>query len=255
MDTVGFYTESRVVHGYNSLPPGYAFAFVPHDTKVFQLDDSTATSPQIYTSSNTIKVALALCQSTYASFTVYQSRGDQINRFGYAAFALAVVPYAVMSIVSLLGNLMTADYPMLYLVASEVMEEAKLRGGQFPCVVGKIVSDHILSSNEDSAEISGSFDDMDDGNGVLLLSGKSFNLWLWCDITQFFGADKEGAFEFVSPPRRHSHLLFVPACPKFQRHDDSYDALSFFYAIFGRTATPRTSYTRYGPTIRSNHTH
>ena len=175
MDTIGVYTESRVVHGYNSLPPGYAFAFVPRNTKVFQLDDSTVTSPHIYTSSNMMKVALALFQSTYASFTVYQARGDQIDRYGYAAFGLAVLPYAVMSILNLIGNLMTPDYPMLYLVASEVMEEAKLRGGQFPCVVGKIMSDHTVSSDEDSNEISGSFDDTDDGNGVLLLSGKSFN--------------------------------------------------------------------------------
>ena len=170
MDTIGVYTGSCVVHGYNSLPPGYAFAFIPHNTKVFQLDDSTVTSPHIYTSSNVLRVALALFQSAYASFTVYHSHGDQINRYGYAAFALAVLPYAVMSIVNLIGNLMTPDYPMLYLVASEVMEEAKLCGGRFPCVVGKITSDHTVSSDEDSNEISGSFDDTDDGQEVLLLS-------------------------------------------------------------------------------------
>jgi hypothetical protein len=31
----------------------------------------------------------------------------------------------------------------------------------------------------------------------------------------------------------HSHLLFIPACTKFQRHDNC-DAFSFFYTSFGR---------------------
>ena len=55
--------------------------------------------------------------------------GDQIQRYGYAAFGLTVAPYLLMSIVNLLGTMLTPDYPCLYLVSSEVMDEAARREG------------------------------------------------------------------------------------------------------------------------------
>jgi hypothetical protein len=71
--------------------------------------------------------------------TLYQSRGDQISRYGYAAFDLTVAPYVVMSAVNLLGNLMVPGYPALYLVKSSVMIEARKDGGAcFDGVVGRL---------------------------------------------------------------------------------------------------------------------
>ena len=46
----------------------------------------------------------------------------------------------------------------------------------------------------------------------------------------------------------NSHLLFIPACPIFQRHD-IYGVLSFFYAFFRTTPTHHTSY---ASTMRQN---
>ena len=35
---------------------------------------------------------VAIVQVIYASITVYRARGDQIDRFGYAAFGFTVLP-------------------------------------------------------------------------------------------------------------------------------------------------------------------
>lgn len=81
---------------------------------------------------------VAILQLVFASLTIYQARGDQISRFGYAAFGLTVSPYLVMSFVNLLGSLLTPSYSHVYLVSSDVMEEAIRRGGYFDGVIGAL---------------------------------------------------------------------------------------------------------------------
>lgn len=65
-------------------------------------------------------------------------RGDQIEKYGYAAFGLTVVPYLIMSIINLFSIMLTPDYPAMYMVHTDIMEEAKRRQGRFDLVVGKI---------------------------------------------------------------------------------------------------------------------
>lgn len=74
---------------------------------------------------NAVKILVSLAQSIYSCVTLYQTRGDQLSQFGYAAFGLTVAPYAFMSIINLLGSLMCPEYPALYLVESEAMREAR----------------------------------------------------------------------------------------------------------------------------------
>ncbi|KAF7367617.1 Pogo transposable element [Mycena sanguinolenta] len=82
-----------------------------------------AQSVVICTSQQTAKLLVAVWQTLYGAATLYRARGDQLARYGYAAFALTVIPYTVMSIVNLLGALLTPSYPTMYLVRSEVMDE------------------------------------------------------------------------------------------------------------------------------------
>jgi hypothetical protein len=83
---------------------------------------------------------VAIFQVVYASYTLYKTRGDQLNRYGYAAFGLTVTPYIIMSFLNLLGNLSTLDYPTLYLVGSAELEEAKLKANAaIDGVVRKVV--------------------------------------------------------------------------------------------------------------------
>ena len=88
---------------------------------------------------STPKIVASLVQVTAAVVTLYHSRGTQLDTYGYAAFGLTVIPYALMSIVNLIGNLACPSYDALYMVRSEVMDEADARGGKFSGVVGRIV--------------------------------------------------------------------------------------------------------------------
>jgi hypothetical protein len=67
----------------------------------------------------------------WATITIYQARGDQVQRYGYAAFGLTVVPYAFMSVVNGAANLITPQYATMFLVRTPAMSEAEQRGMGF----------------------------------------------------------------------------------------------------------------------------
>ena len=85
------------------------------------------------------KVLIAMFQTLYASATLYRVRGDQVSRYGYAAFGLTVAPYLIMSLINLISNTLTPEYPALYLVRNDAMDEASRRkGARFEGIVGTI---------------------------------------------------------------------------------------------------------------------
>lgn len=175
-----FKIKGRKVHGICRLPHGYALAILPLGARITEMwkdqseeleatyisswsqrlkdalkmqqrirsqnDDSSNpdTRPEIELSSNynLPKCLVAIFQTLYASATLYETRGDQIQRYGYAAFGLTVAPYLVMSIINLLGTMLTPDYPCVYLVRSEIMDEASRReGARFEGMVATLGSD------------------------------------------------------------------------------------------------------------------
>ena len=213
----------RDLFGLEKIPDQYEFAFVPRNAVVLGLLDSTPSSsvpdipplrslnpsessvstPKLSSSSNLAKGMVALLQLLYTSFTVYHTNGDQVNRYGFAAPGLTVLPYAVMSGLNLLASLVAPHYPKLYLVRSSVMEEAERRtGSRFQYVVGRIVDDSGTDSDntvmEGWSEIAGSFKDDDE---VL-------------HVTHSAEEDKNIAI------RNSSRTIYVPACPRFRRTDD-----------------------------------
>lgn len=131
------YVQRQTIHGSYKLPDGYRFAVVPSDAQ-FTASTSPNAISEVSATHNIIKALIALVQSCYALSTLYRSRGDQIEQFGYAAFGLTVAPYAVMSVVNLLGNLCRPDYASLYIVESSILDEARKRGGVFEGAVGRV---------------------------------------------------------------------------------------------------------------------
>ena len=132
------------VHGKVVLPDGYALMVVPKDTvleddpsvelkfcdkivravsKLFQVDSSHNTL--ISSNYNFVKILVSLGQTLFAVATIYRTRGDQISKYGYAAFGLTVIPYAWMSLINLFGNLIRPEYPALYLVESETLDQLR----------------------------------------------------------------------------------------------------------------------------------
>jgi hypothetical protein len=111
-----------------------------------------ATKTQLSTSSGTVKALIALLQSLYAASTLYRSRGNQIDMFGYAAFGLTVAPYILMSAINLAGNLLTPNFPALYLVQSDILTEAMRRPDTFiDGQVGQLVRDTNPAYNSNNS--------------------------------------------------------------------------------------------------------
>lgn len=153
-----FDISSRKVHGNLGkcpLPLGYALAMLPPGTTVKgpgrddPKDPSHSTrygtkisfSPDSISPSYSLSHGLiAILQTISAFITLYLSRGNQLQHYGYAAFGLTVIPYLLISIVNLLSTILTPDYDKVYLIYSEIMREAVGQGGTFDGVVGCIVA-------------------------------------------------------------------------------------------------------------------
>lgn len=126
------------IHGSCKLPDGYELAYVSAELD-FEDDASPKILTKISCNYNLVGGLISLAQAVYASITLYQTKGDQITKYGYAAFGLTVAPFIMMSIINLIGNLLTPNYPALYLVDSSVMAEARKRDGcHIEGVVGKL---------------------------------------------------------------------------------------------------------------------
>jgi hypothetical protein len=132
------------VHGEYRLPPGYVLKIVPYTAPVkFRNNEISEGSPSdtindffnspadIATTYSFPKVLISLIQAIWAITALYRARGDQIEEYGYAAFGLTVAPYAWMSILNTVANLVTPEYPTLLLVRTPIMDEAEARGGFF----------------------------------------------------------------------------------------------------------------------------
>ncbi|PMD63727.1 uncharacterized protein K444DRAFT_715763 [Hyaloscypha bicolor E] len=113
------------IHGNHHLPPGYCISLVPRNATFIEPPLKRTTLSYNY---NWVKVLVSLGQAIYTIFTLYQARGDQIERFGYAAFGLTVAPYAVVSVLNLLGSGLCPEFAALYMVESSIMKEAVKRG-------------------------------------------------------------------------------------------------------------------------------
>jgi hypothetical protein len=70
------------------------------------------------------KILISILQLVWGISTLYNSRGNQIDLYGYAAFGLTVAPYAVMSFLNLLASLFLPIHNTMYLVWNPDMREA-----------------------------------------------------------------------------------------------------------------------------------
>lgn len=223
--------DGRNIHGLCRLPRGYELAIIHSESAVLELNgdkDSVSqtarsNSPTSTKSDSSVNVNIswsysftkglvAIFQALYACATLYESRGDQIERYGYAAFGLTVAPYLVMSIINLIGTVLTPDYSTIFMVESDIMEEARQReGALFEGAVGKLVSNR-LSPRSFNATFK-----IDDQDQTVLetIDGSE---------------DAEGTTQICTPLKNstdESRIVIVPAC-----HDALKDA-SHMRDLFG----------------------
>lgn len=175
-DTLNF--RSTAIHGRCQLPPGYVLMVVPGyvtfeddgsavpngsciqtiwtSIKRIYLNIKTTFMPisqratTISSSYSLVKIVIAILQALFATSTLYSSAGDQIDRFGYAAFGLTVAPYAVMTIVNLLGSLICPEYSAMYIVETETLRDLQ-SSSQARSVQGQLPAQDNLSPVQEEA--------------------------------------------------------------------------------------------------------
>jgi len=108
----------------------------------------TAEKVQLSTSNSLLKSAIAIVQLMFACFTLYRTRGAQVENYGYAAFGFTVIPYAIMSVINLTANLLTPEYPTLFMVHSDGMDLATEEHNEFDGVVGTIIPKDTTSEDD-----------------------------------------------------------------------------------------------------------
>jgi hypothetical protein len=197
------------IHAACNLPKGYALCLIPSDFPIPSvIEDKSNTSKS--TSKNTdhidgismsyslTKGVISVFQTVYASFTLYQTRGDQITHYGYAAFGLTVTPYLVMSLMNLVSNILTPDFPLIYLVRDHIMDEIEAKSGQrFERVVAQLKKQRTTNHNSTVGELDSSpfnvpdeVSDMFEGREVV-------------SVTKFISNSKNRR-------RRHEVWMFCP---------------------------------------------
>ncbi|KAM6523095.1 hypothetical protein FSOLCH5_003714 [Fusarium solani] len=132
------------IHGLCRLPKGYDLVVVPR-TATFERDDQAvipfhkrvwrgatalfrvevAPLTVLCCSYNIIKIFVSLVQLGFAIATLYRTQGDQIDLYGYAAFGLTVVPYAWMSFINLVGNIMCPQYDTMFIIESSDLDHLR----------------------------------------------------------------------------------------------------------------------------------
>jgi len=170
------------------------------------------------------KAMVAIVQLGFAVMTLYKSSGTQLDYYGYAAFGLTAIPYALMSFVNLLGNMLVPDYHSLYLIGSDVMDEAIRRGARFDGVVGRLVQDTGASTA--TVEVISTATENEKGESVTFsyhdeTEHKIFPATVIDYSTPSLPMKKrrklvtdliETAYRDLSPS------IFIPSCSKFLRH-------------------------------------
>ncbi|KAK0645413.1 hypothetical protein B0T16DRAFT_492574 [Cercophora newfieldiana] len=149
------------IFGGRDLPQGYGWVFIPWGVQIEPPKTKAPPNPpppsrwaltRRRTDMKLLEVPLgadyslfqpiaAVVQAISAGITLYRTRGDQLERYGFTSFGLTVVPYLVMSIVNFFAHFAVPKYSALYVVQSDILDEATRRlGDDVPrrCVVGRL---------------------------------------------------------------------------------------------------------------------
>ena len=128
-----FYIEnaSAKLQGVYRLQDGWHLVDVPFRAPVSMPQDGEDLRVCLSTPYNVPKLLIGLVQAIWATVTLYRARGDQTERFGYAAFGLTVAQYAYMSVINVVGNIVRPEYPTMFMIRTPLMDEAEQHGCVF----------------------------------------------------------------------------------------------------------------------------
>ena len=146
--------DDHTIHGNHVLPDGYRWITPPPFTCFTLIEGLKGRAEtKISRSHSLLKMAVSVVQLVLSSFTVYRTRGPQIERYGYASFGLSTIPYAFMSFLNLICVGCTGQYPYLFMLHTQTLEEARGRtGAEIFGAVG-ILADNIFQNESEQAGI------------------------------------------------------------------------------------------------------
>lgn len=121
------------IHGSMQLPPGYIWVTSAMD---LVRDIAPMKDVRLSRSQSGMKMAISIAQLIYSSITIYRTRGDQINHYGYAAFGLSVFPFTIMSLFNFICVGLVGEYASIYAIRTTIMQEAEEQGGRFNGAIG-----------------------------------------------------------------------------------------------------------------------
>ena len=144
--------ENIKVHGLCKLAPGYGLSYISPDVKVFerhyaQLGNQDVKPTRIASTHDIPRILFSLIQTVSGGYSLYKARGSQIDRYGFAAFGLTVLPYTIVSIINVIASLLSAEYETVYMVHSTMMDEMVSRGGIVDGVVGSLQENTTVESS------------------------------------------------------------------------------------------------------------
>ena len=153
---------------------GYALIVPSHDQHHDELAPAFRKSEKIKLgrSAEGASAVIAIAQVIFSSITIYRTRGDQIEKYGYAAYGLSVYPYALMSLANLVKLAVCGRYPFVYVLRTATLVKAEGDGGVFNGAVGNL--------------------EVDRGQGDEKVDGSQHD--------KFIAAEPPSWLKFVSPP-------------------------------------------------------
>ncbi|KAM3069621.1 hypothetical protein ACMFMF_008834 [Clarireedia jacksonii] len=206
------YLDDVQLHGLCQLPPGYTLCFVPPHMSVRPRRNPRSgqtSSLTISSQFSALQVLWSITQTCIGSYTLYKSRGAQLDIYGYAAFGLTVIPYVTASIINLLASLVSRQYDDVFLIHSEIMDEAIARGGWVDGVVGTVDrmddDDESMCEDDELGKI---------GNTSLTFrSTENENGQFKCEATS-----ADGSSNYLFEPVVSIDLSAITKTQKLQRH-------------------------------------
>ncbi|PCH43103.1 hypothetical protein WOLCODRAFT_144374 [Wolfiporia cocos MD-104 SS10] len=124
-------TEYSCIEGNTALPHGYHWVFAPERVTKTVIDCELENTDKIVLGryQSWAKPIISLVQLFNSAVTLYNAHGDQISRFGVAAYGLSVSPspYMIMSAANLIAVAFVGEYPVLYALTTSITEEVKSR--------------------------------------------------------------------------------------------------------------------------------
>ena len=130
----------RIHHGKISIPQGYALIVPSYDLAHHRMELAPAlrNSKEIVLGASTEVASgvIAIAQVIFSIITLYRNRGEQVEKYGYAAYSFSVFPYALMSLANLTKLVFCGRYPFMYVLRTKTLIEAEDKGGVFEGAVG-----------------------------------------------------------------------------------------------------------------------